>query len=254
MMPNQLQIFKNIMDQIAVPYIPMLGNHDIWMYNSTWEESIPTGDLMFGEVYLDHFRALRDKHGLSIDFVDTRCKNIERGGIESLFLNFELRVNSDLSILGLDWCSRKPAVKWLGYKGSWPGADLHEFPCGTMDWLKRKLQEISNRRPRAPKRIIIAQHHPFRAPYPIPSAIYAFSGTQKKAIRNVLAKYMPIDTYWGIVAGHFHRWFEGKAFDEEEWESHEQFEAMASLTDGSFALVSIADNGYNVERIERFTP
>lgn len=250
---RQLLICKQIMDELTVPYIPMIGNHDIWVYNSTWEEPFPTGDLFFGQVFMDHMRSLRDRHGMVLDFAEKSCKNEEHGGIDSLFLNFELRVNDNLSILGLDWNSRKPAFKELGYKGSWPGAELHDFACGTMGWLERKLQQIQSRA-QPPKNIILVQHHPFRAPFPIPDFIYGISGGQKKAIRALLSKYLPIETYWGVLAGHFHRWFEGNAFNEREWTKYQQFEAMASLTDGSFAIINIADNGYDVASIERVTP
>jgi 3',5'-cyclic AMP phosphodiesterase CpdA len=35
---QQYQDLKNILDKLIIPYIPLMGNHDIWSYNSTWEE------------------------------------------------------------------------------------------------------------------------------------------------------------------------------------------------------------------------
>lgn len=254
----QFDTFKREMDRLQVPWIPMLGNHDIWTYNSTFEEEIPTADLYFNKLFAQQM--LRAKKQLeatgnkdtSFTYTSEPCANMEHGGIQSYFQNYVLRVNRDLTILGLDWNSRKSAVKQLKYKGSWPGAELHDFPCGTFQWLQGTLEEMSTKWEHRPKNIVIMQHHPFRTPFGVPGAIYAFSSKDKNRIRDVLSKYFPIETYWGIFAGHFHRWFDGTAFDEKEWRTFHQHESSAGKSNGSYAIVNVA-NDHHIASIERYS-
>ena len=42
-MPEQWTKAKEVLSHLKVPYLPVFGNHDIWSYNSTYEEPYPTG-------------------------------------------------------------------------------------------------------------------------------------------------------------------------------------------------------------------
>ena len=42
-MPEQWAKAKEVLSHLKVPYLPVFGNHDIWSYNSTYEEPYPTG-------------------------------------------------------------------------------------------------------------------------------------------------------------------------------------------------------------------
>jgi predicted MPP superfamily phosphohydrolase len=246
---NQFETCKKILDQLIVPYVPMIGNHDIWSYNHTWEETLPTGDLFFGKLFADKFDEVKRLLGDGFDYNNKSVPNPEHNNILSWFHNFELQVNDKLIILGLDFNSRKHALKELGYKGSWPGSELHDFPGGTLQWLEAKLLEIQKRGYDG-KKIVLLQHHPYRCPFYVPDFIYSFSHDQKSRIRDILAKYLPIDRYWGHFAGHFHRWHEGPAFDESEWQSFYQWETCACKIDGSFAVANVK-NGNEIVNIEK---
>merc|ERR1712000_513909 len=56
-LPEQFTQAKEILDQLEVPYLPILGNHDVWTYNSTWEEPEPTGDILFAQTFSSTFKS-----------------------------------------------------------------------------------------------------------------------------------------------------------------------------------------------------
>jgi hypothetical protein len=45
-MPEQWVKAKELLSHLKVPYLPVFGNHDIWSYNSTYEEPYPTGTAL----------------------------------------------------------------------------------------------------------------------------------------------------------------------------------------------------------------
>lgn len=149
-----------------------------------------------------------------------------------------------LIFFGLDWNSRQHAASMLGYKGAWPGADLHDYSGGTFAFLREQLATIENdTRP-----VVLMQHHPFRAPLLVPDFIYGFSGKQKEAVRNLLSTYLPVERYWGVLAGHWHRWFDGTAFD--EWPSFRQWETEACKAGGAISLVRVNEGRIvNIQRL-----
>jgi len=56
----------------------------------------------------------------------------------------------------------------------------------------------------------------------------------------MLLKYHPIEKYWGVLAGHWHRWFNGTAFD--EWPTFMQWETEACKLSGGFSLITIKND------------
>jgi hypothetical protein len=112
-----------------------------------------------------------------------------------------------LKFVGLDWCTRKAAVK--GDMGTLPEADLHDFEGGTYEFLADVLSNSSNARDGS---ILLFQHHPFRSPFFAPDFIYAFSHSKQKVLLAMLHNKVPPNSVWGIIGGHWHRWFYGKPF------------------------------------------
>ncbi|MCP4124243.1 MAG: hypothetical protein GY751_21055 [Bacteroidetes bacterium] len=43
--------FKEIMDALDVPYIPLIGNHDIWPYNDDTVGTRPNGDSLINTIF-----------------------------------------------------------------------------------------------------------------------------------------------------------------------------------------------------------
>jgi hypothetical protein len=229
-MKVQYDQFNSIYSELKVRWFPTLGNHDIWQYNSTFEESKPTGDHLFGQTFKSNFQ---NYPGLTYN--DKTSWNPE-SNVQSWFQNYEIRVG-DVVFICLDWISREPAMRSLGYKGAMPTAMLHDFPNGTLPFLSHRLSLLKEYKP---KQVIFIQHHPFRSPAPVPSEIYGFGSQKKRIFRELLAKHYNAAQYFGIFGGHWHRWYEGNAFD--EWTHFKQYEPNAVKNRPSIILVKVVNS------------
>ena len=65
---------------------------------------------------------------------------------------------SNFYLLGLDFVARGDA---LPEPGVGPEAELHAYPCGTMEWLDKQLQPLSLAPAANDTRFFLMQHHPF---------------------------------------------------------------------------------------------
>jgi len=146
---------------------------------------------------------------------------------------------------GLDWNSRKPALNIAGYNGAWPGAELHNFTGGTIRWLDSKLSRLSQSSPNS--KITMLHHHPYRAPLGVPDFIYGFSKEKKEAVVDVLNAHFPRSSYWGIITGHWHRWYNGTALD--QWPQFVQWETEACKVSSAFSLVHV--HGNTITKIDK---
>jgi hypothetical protein len=195
----------SILSNLVVPWLPVLGNHDVWQYNSTWEEKSPTGDQLFSNTFANRFQ---QQLYPDVDYFTytgfTPVQNLEHNNITSYFQNWALRY-CGASFFALDWISRAHALSALGYKGAWPGAELHDYAGGTLPWFANELKLLAaSTNGNSPASITMLQHHSFRAPLGVPDMIYGFSGQQKSTIRNTLSKYLPVEQYWGVIAGAYY--------------------------------------------------
>lgn len=50
-MPSQYETVHQVLNNLTVPYFPIIGNHDQWLYNSTWEDDGPRGDQLFAQIF-----------------------------------------------------------------------------------------------------------------------------------------------------------------------------------------------------------
>jgi 3',5'-cyclic AMP phosphodiesterase CpdA len=230
-LPDQLKEVKTILDSLVVPYFPVIGNHDIWTYNGTWEEKHPTGDKKFAETFASIYQNM-SRRGWNYNMQTVWNHDDE---CFSWFQNWEYQYNG-LVFYGLDWNSRQPAIHSLGYKGAMPGAQIYEFPGGTFDWLENRLRLLKTTGTPF-KKIVFLQHHPYRLDPWIPDYIYGFSTLEKEEIRNMLVKYFSVEEYWGVFAGHIHTWYNGTAFN--EWPTFRQWQTEACKWAGGFTLATV---------------
>jgi len=152
--------------------------------------------------------------------------------IYSWFQNWQLTIGNT-AYISLDWNSREHAVTFLGYKGSMPGCELHNFTGGTLEFLNERLEAL----PSTIENIVLLQHHVFRPPWYIPGIIYAFSEDQEDVIRETLIKYHSVEKYFGVFAGHFHMWDNETAFD--EMPTFRQWETEACKVSSAITIFSV---------------
>ena len=211
----------------------MLGNHDIWTCNSTWQEEEPTGDALFAQTFAEVFKTFPyGKLVYSNAPVWDPLLNITIA-----CQNWELQYDGTI-FFGLDWNSREHAVYKLGYLGAMPGCALHNYPGGTFNWLGTRLERLKDKE----SQIVTFHHQPFDLPIVVPGAIYAFGEEERTAIRNLYAHNHPISQYWGVIAGHMHIWWDSPAFPRQaEWTSFRQWETCACKSSAAFSIATMAD-------------
>lgn len=120
-----------------------------------------------------------------------------------------------------------------------PRGDIHDFPGGTFSWLRQRLQLIREQT-RKPKSVILLQHHPFNVP--ADRQAMTFPKQEKEAIQRLLKEYWNVSENWALFAGHIHRWFEGKAFEEPGWEKFIQRETIATVGTPAALIVSFENS------------
>lgn len=236
-MPSQYETVREILDNLTVPYFPIIGNHDQWLYNSTWEDTAPVGDQIFARTFqhiLNQSNIINYPNG-TVWNPTHQCR--------SWFQNYRVQIQNNI-FLALDWNSRHHAVASLGYKGSMPGADLYDFQGGTFPWLEEQLRELDQQS----ATVVLLQHQPFRAPVYIPGEIYAFGEGKRLRIEHVLRKHHALN-YFGVFAGHFHMWSDGKAFD--SLPKFRQFETDACKVAQAFALITANVKTGEIVNIEK---
>lgn len=133
--------FKEIMDGLRIPYVPLIGNHDVWPYTRHSEAAVPCGDSLINAVFAENYNDLATRletwdNGTRL----TRLQNPERGNPNYL-QNFGFRYHNYTFLLA-DFGTRQHAEP--GEKGVGPQADLHDFEGGTFRWVNRQLEKNGN--------------------------------------------------------------------------------------------------------------
>lgn len=125
----------------------------------------------------------------------------------------------------------QPAILNDINKGTLPMAELHNYSGGTYQWLDARLADLAawqSAHPNQTLQIVFMHHQGYRVPIYIPNpAFFTFSAEERHKVQALLLKHFPADTYWGVIAGHIHRWYNDTAFDEPGWENFWQWETDA---------------------------
>lgn len=236
----------DILSALIPPCFPILGNHDSWPYERHSDGSFnqtetPIGDQYFAEVFGSLLKdGPKGNRGDAIvsGWPTGTCLNGDFG-FQSWHHNYMVQFNSfpGLVILGLDWTARGDA---LPEPGVGPEAELHDYPCGTTDWLSQQLGPLSTASADAVNttRFFIVQHHPFHNRDVLDPAgknrfyNFTFDDKQDARVQSLLDDYFPPSAFLGIQAGHMHRWFNGSAFTkftaiDDEWAAVPEWETSA---------------------------
>jgi len=222
---------KDILNNLTVPWIPLLGNHDAWPA-ATKTNKAPEVDAdnygadqyfydAFEEAYTNFESELNPAPGWNWWKNDTAiwdpCTSPEHycylqnfwfdyAGYHFIGLDLNYRDNDYPSFLN----------DWYPF-GSNPEGCLHDFEGGTWRWFKDHLTSYIGSYPEGKKNVILLSHHPFRQVWQLGNIIGPLSEKiyQEMSSLNIgfyqddLAKVKTFldehnDRIWCQIAGHSH--------------------------------------------------
>lgn len=195
---SQFYKIKQLFDSLTIPYIPLIGNHDIWPYTDTTESPVPIGDSIFNTIFNSHFDTLMNTfsdwdNGTRL----TRTYNPD-ANYYSYLQNFSFVYGSYLFVFS-DFGTREHAP--LGYPGVGPDANIYDFTGGTFPWLQQK---IINYPDKGEENIFIFTHFPpTKDPWAMVSSFSSAEYGQITEFLDTLKQHIGI---W--FAGHMHRFAE----------------------------------------------
>lgn len=191
---SQFMHFKQIMDSLTIPYVPLIGNHDAWPYNHYGDEAPhASGDSIMNEIFESTFNNLKKLSGWYDGSRTTRWLNPESGRHAYLH-NYTYRYNNTLFVF-LDFNPRYHVRK--AEPGIGPEARLTDTIGGTLPFLRNALSTAN------PKdNIVLMSHHPPMKNFL--GAHYSFSAKQRKILRATISPYSGQVKAW--FCGHMHRW------------------------------------------------
>jgi hypothetical protein len=267
--PTEFVAARKELDTLLAPYLSIMGNHDVWSYNEVVGDLTPTpvADRLFAETFRSSFEKF---HGPFFTYGNKTVYNPAHQ-CNSTFQSWSLeggssaiQNNNDLAnvkFIAPDFNTRVkapppcPGHSPIGGCGVPGMAELFNFTKGTLKWFE---QEVVGNIRRTVETVIFMIHQPFRCRFGVPDWAFCFSKDDKKAIRDIIRRSTtPLDKFWGVLAGHQHRWFNGTAFDEPDFQHFRQWENSAVKGDvfdskmaSSFTILTFEDS--KVVHMEKF--
>lgn len=192
---SEFMHFKQIMDSLAIPYVPLIGNHDAWPYNHYGDEAPhASGDSIMNEIFANTFANLNKLPGWNDGSRTTRWLNPESGR-DAYLHNYTYRYNNTLFVF-LDFNPRYHVRK--AEPGIGPEARLTDTVGGTLPFLRNALKTANPN-----DNIVLLSHHPPMKNFL--GAHYSFSAKQRKQLRAAISPYSKQVKAW--FCGHMHRWW-----------------------------------------------
>ncbi len=176
---------KGLLDQLQVPYIPLIGDNE---YHGGAEQ---TFDTTFAPIYDDLATALAGWHKAA-----TPVDNPETG-VQSWFQNFGFDYQG-VHFLAVDWCARTDGTGEYGGDVGY----LHDFEGGTLPWFENQLLALADAEPDS---VIMLTH--------IPMHEGAFEVDTAAVVADATAPYAT--QLWADLAGHVHLTYgvDGESFE-----------------------------------------
>lgn len=195
---SEFMMFKSIMKDLKVPYVPCIGNHDVWSYVRFGQEApYAYGDSLMNEIFAEEY----DKARLFFDNWNdgtrlTRTYNPETG-LETYLQNFSFEYEGAVFYI-TDFNPRYHVRK--EEPGIGPEAQLMNWSGGTFQWFKKSLENQTNKKP---KNTFVVSHHPPTDNFLIIAAGFAFEYDELNQLTNMLVPFRQQLALW--MSGHVHR-------------------------------------------------
>lgn len=188
---------RDMLNKLQIPYVPIIGNHDIWPYvryqfeapyaygDSVWNEvfdSVFTADKLFFDNWNDGTRLQRTYNPESFH--------------EHYFQNFSFEYNGFV-FYGLDFNPRYHVRK--SEPGIGPEAQLMDWNGGTFRWLKQELATNTNLRD---ENTIFISHHPITNNLLMIASGFVFNIDEYNKMVSMLTPYKNSLALW--LCGHIH--------------------------------------------------
>ncbi|MEN9449306.1 MAG: hypothetical protein RJA25_2596 [Bacteroidota bacterium] len=194
---SEYQMCKKILDDLKVPYVPIIGNHDIWPYVRYQDEApYACGDSILNEVFADAFE--RNKHFFQNWNDGTRLSRTynPETGLEHYFQNYSFEYDGFV-FYGLDFNPRYHVKK--AEPGIGPEARLMDWAGGTYRWLKEELKNNPNKKKH---NVCFIAHHPVTDNLLFIISGFVFDWQDYVKLTDMLAPYKENLGLW--MAGHIH--------------------------------------------------
>jgi 3',5'-cyclic AMP phosphodiesterase CpdA len=202
---SEEQKTKDILDQLNVPYFPLIGNHDMWPYTAGSEAPGPIGDAQFEEVFSEQFARLAALFP-SLEKAPTPAYNPECS-CDSSFQNYAFDYEG-YHFIALDMVTRRHAP--FGYDGVTSEADLFDFAGGTWEWLTDHLDAYAGY---GEKNVFLFSHHP-----PVVTTLGILDCLTIDEVNRIDAFIRDrglSGAIWGFFAGHHHLDYDLTGFDDQ---------------------------------------
>jgi len=245
---------KEILNTLNVPWIPTMGNHDVWPYINSTNKAPATEEIAgvkwgpdryysieIQPVYYQFATELRVTLNRSPSPVwnskiDTPCNNV--------FQNFAFDY-SGYHFVGLDFNERNLATNGKGVNGNgnlyytnW--IRTQTLTDGTWDWFKEYIRNYAETNEMDDDKVILLAHHPF---YEYTAGIWPFGvemGFEEYSaidIQNFLACYG--NYIYAEFCGHLH-WL---GLDVQHFYNYDIVKTDANKDDPKVRIVQVFPNG-----------
>ena len=211
---SELRAAKQILDNLAVPWIPVIGNHDTWPHTHTADGGLgelapaccPPPDSYFNSIMGPQYANL--------------ATEMSGWGKESPALVYDPEVGRDAYFENFFFDYGAFHFVCLDFnKDGYRAGDLHDFAGGTWSWFKEHMEQFVQQNPERSGDVILLAHHPMTGDGSDDGSM-TFSSAELDEISNFTNNtyYSYLDSsgitqtrpygsrIWGQLAGHTHPW------------------------------------------------